>query len=112
MLVDRLMYDEGPADYYDPAFRNVLEDHMTYLRTDSKTQMIAIDPARAYKFEFDLYSLFASYNLPAHLHWVTMRLNSMLSPTELTRDLGTLLVPDTLTIERIRQAHVTTRRIN
>jgi len=47
-----------------------------------------------------------------HLHWLVMRMNDMTTPTEATKSIDHLLVPDFRTVERIRQSHVTTRRLN
>lgn len=111
MLVDNLMNDSGPLDYYDPSFRQVLEDHLSYLRNHPTTVMVNVEPARAYKFEFDLFSLLGVYTIPVHFHWLTMRMNKMVMPSEATKELRSLLVPDFAVVERIRQAHVTTRNI-
>lgn len=111
MDVDALMVDDGPPIYYDGAFRNVLEDHMTFLRTHPLTQVLVVDPAQAYRFEGDLFGLLSRYNLPPHFHWVTMRMNKMSTPTEASASLSSLLIPDHTTVEHIRQSHMTRRRI-
>lgn len=112
MKVDSLMRNLGASIYYDPDFRNVLEAHMTYLRTHPTTVTLNIDPSKAYKYEFDLFSLFAEMNIPTYLHWLTMRMNQMTAPTDATRELDFLLVPDQTTVSRIAQSHRTTRKIS
>ena len=111
MKVNKLMLAEGPSDYYDPTFRGVLEDHLSYLRNLSTTSMINVEPSRAYKFEFDLFSLLNSYNVPPQYQWLIMRMNKMVMPTELKRDMLYLFVPDFTEVEGIRQAFRTTRSI-
>lgn len=112
MQVNNLMNDSGPLDYYDPAFRQVLEDHLTYLREHPSTTILTIEPARAYKYEADLFSLLSAYSVPVHYHSLIMRMNKMVVPTEATKDLRSLLVPEFSIVERIRQAHVTTRKVS
>ena len=111
MLIDKLMNDSGPGIYYDDGFRNVLEDHMTYLRAHPKTTQLSVDPAKLYQFEFDLFGLLQMYNIPAELHWLTMRMNEMHAPTDVRDDITYLLVPDLTTVNRIRQSHMTNTRV-
>jgi len=112
MQIDNLMIAAGPSIYYSQSFRDVLEDHLTYLKNHSTTNVLSIEPMKAYKYEFDLYSLLREYNIPTHLHWLVMRLNDMVSPTDATVKIDHLIIPDFSTVDRIRQSHVTTRRIN
>ena len=41
MSVNSLAIDTGPSIYYDPSFRNVLEDHWSVLRNSGKTTMVS-----------------------------------------------------------------------
>lgn len=113
MQIDQLMTDPGASAniFYDPTFRNVLEDHMSFLRADSRTKQLNIEPEQAYRFEGDLFGLLAYYKLPAYMHWVTMRMNQMSSPQDAGRDITLLVFPDERTLSQIRQSHMTTRRI-
>lgn len=112
MSIDSLMSAQGASIYYDLSFRNVLEDHLTYLKNLESTTVLAIEPIIAYKYKFDLYSLLFHYNIPMHLHWLVMRLNDFLSPTEATSELTSLLIPNSSVIEQIRQSHLSTRRVS
>lgn len=111
MSINELMLSAGPNIYYDDSFRNVLEDHLWYLKNHASTNVLSIEPIKAYKYEYDLYGLLNSYSINMNLHWIIMRLNNMTDPTEVTRDLKMLLIPDIRVIEQIRQSHMTTRRI-
>jgi hypothetical protein len=112
MDVDKLMIQDGSKIYYDPDFRNVLEDHLTFLKTHSTTRNIVMDPQRVYKYESDLFGLLNDYNVPVSLHWLTMRMNDMTSPTDADLSITTLLLPDSSTVDQIRQSHMTTRKVN
>lgn len=110
MRIDSLMRDPGPSVYYDQDFRNVLEAHMTVLR-QSAAEFLNVDPASAYKYEFDFFSLLAYHKVPDHLHWVVMRMNNFHSPTDNTREIASLLLPDQRVVSRILSSHRTTRKI-
>jgi len=110
MLVDNLMRDPGASIYYDPDFRNVLEAHMTVLRQNVR-EIVAIDPAAAYKYEFDFFSLLSFHKVPDNMHWIVMRMNNFTSPTDNDRTISNLLLPDTQLVARIASAHKTKRTI-
>ena len=112
MSIDSLMAIQGASVYYGPSFRNVLEDHLTYLKGLDSTTVINVEPIVAYKYEFDLYSLLFYYDIPMHLHWLVMRLNGFTSPTEATADITSLLIPDSTVVDQIRQSHMSTRRVS
>jgi hypothetical protein len=109
MAIDSLLFDEGASVYYDESFRNVIEDHMTYLRTHPRTGMRVVEPGRAYKYEADFYGLLQFYNIPAALHWTVLRMNRLTSPSEFSLDIETILVPDPDVIEHLRSSHMSTR---
>lgn len=111
MLIDSLMQDDGASIYYDEDFRNVLEDHMTYLRALSSTTTLALDVGKVYKYEHDLFGLLADYGIPMQLHWVVMRLNKMSTPTDLRQDQTALLIPDASVVDKIRQSHMSSRKL-
>jgi hypothetical protein len=111
MAITSLMLPDGPTDYYDQGFRNVLEDHFPLLRASNETEVHTVEPDRAYRFEFDLFGLFNSYSIPAHLHWPIMRMNKMSNPNEVTRDFSSFLLPNATKLEQIRQAYTSSRRI-
>lgn len=112
MSVNDLAFDAGASAYYDADFRNVLEDHMGYLRSHASTRTIVVDPGQAYKYEFDLYGYLLSVGVPANLHWVVLRLNKLTTPMDFTMQLSQLLVADAGLVDKIRQSHMSTRRLS
>ncbi|EKD89522.1 MAG: hypothetical protein ACD_33C00046G0003 [uncultured bacterium] len=112
MKIDSLMTNTGPAIFHDQAFLAVLEDHMSYLRSHPTTVVLNIDPNKAYKYEFDLNGLLLLYSVPTYLHWLTMRMNNMTSPTDYRKDKLILLVPNDGIVGHIRQSHTSTRRVD
>lgn len=112
MTIEKLLAEAGPVIDYDDGFRAVLEDHMTYLRNSSSTTPIMVKPGEAYKYEADLFGLLSHLNIPQNLHWVTMRVNDMTSPTHAKADIQTLLIPSETVIGQIRQTHQTTHKLS
>lgn len=111
MSVNDLAFDAGASAYYDADFRNVLEDHMSFLRKHSSTRTIVVDPGQAYKYEYDLYGYLLSVGIPANLHWVVLRLNKLTTPTDFSLQLSQLMVPDAGMLDKIRQSHMSTRKL-
>jgi len=104
MSLKTLLIDDGPSDFYDQSFRNTLEDLMSILRTSKKLTLASITPIQGVVHEGDLFSLLQELRVPAHLHWLTMRINHYVSPHDYRRDKLTLYVPNASELEVYRQA--------
>lgn len=102
MDINKLSVGLDNLDYYDEGFRNVLEDHFSYLKTLPSTKQVSIDGYLAVRYEFDFYGLMQQQNVPAHLHWLVMRLSGYTSPDQMTSDLQSYVLPDPNFIEQIR----------
>jgi hypothetical protein len=105
------MLDPGADIFYEDGLRNVLEDHMTYLRGHKDTQIMAVDPMQVYVHKFDLIGLLNVLRIPMYLHWVVMRMNKIDTFTQVPSDLTQLLVPSTREVSMIQQTYTTTYRI-
>lgn len=110
--IDSLMSDQGADVYYSDGFRNVLEDHMTYLRTHQLTRVLDVTPKQAERFEYDLIGLLNELEVPVTLHWIVARMNHFDSIHEVPADLGSLLAPDPKEISKLLQSYNTTNKIN
>jgi hypothetical protein len=101
------MFDSGPSVYYTDGFRQVLEDHMTYLRQHQSTQLMSVSPQAAWENDQDLFGFLQVVNLQPQLHWVTMRMNNFSSPTEFGTSVTQLLIPSSVVLEQLRSAYMT-----
>jgi hypothetical protein len=97
----------GSEVYWDEDWHVTLESLLLFLMNSNNSQTIQIDPHDAYKYEGDLWSLLQAYNQPPQYFWPIMRANGMYSPTELTRDVTSLIIPAATFIEQIRQLYQT-----
>lgn len=76
------MINTGPSVFYDPAFRNMIEDHLSYLRARADNDVITVEPLVAYKYAGDFFGLMMHHGvLPQH-HWIVMRVNDLISPQD------------------------------
>lgn len=108
MPINQLLVNTGAAIYYDAAFRRVLETHMGLLRNLASTQLVAIEPQLAYKYEFDFYGMLQERGVAEHLHWVILRVNDMVDPREFKSTMDRFLVPAPEVVDSIRRLHMTT----
>lgn len=111
MKINDMAAPAGADIYYDPSFRAMLEDHMTFLRNHSETQTIEISDHDAYKWEGDLSGLLSKYNVDRSLHWVVMRMNNFVSPADNKDTLKLMLIPSIACIDRLRSVYVTQNKI-
>lgn len=112
MKIDSLIVEDSPVNYFSDEFRRVLEDHMSFLRSDSSTRIVSIEPMNAYRYEFDLFGLLRELGVSQYMHWIVMRLNNLTSPTDVTKSLTQLLIPNAGVIDKIRQSHFSSRRVS
>jgi hypothetical protein len=110
--VDSMMLQPGADVFYTDGLRNVLEDHMTYLRTHANTRVIDITPIQAHRYEFDLIGLLNELMIEPYLHWTVARMNHFNSFTEVPEDLTKLLVPDSKEINKLQQIYNTTNTLS
>jgi hypothetical protein len=110
--IDGLMIQEGANVYYTDGFRNILEDHMTYLRTHPTTRTLDVTPKQAEKYEYDLIGLLNELEIPMYLHWVVARANSFNSVNEVPSDLVSLLIPDHKEVAKLQQTYQISSKIS
>lgn len=111
MQIDSIATSSGTDIYYDQNFRNILEDHMTFLRTSNELNVLNVEPSMAYKYEGDLFGLLFHYNIIFEQHWIIMRLNNMTNPNQTKSTLSLLLIPTRAMLERIRSVYMTKDRV-
>jgi hypothetical protein len=111
MALTDLMVNAGDDLFYNPGFRNVMEDHMEYLRTRYSAVAI-LNPDEAYQWRGDFFGLLDGRGYNRKYHWIILRLNQYTSPLQFTEDTLAILVPDFAEIDRIAQAHQVVSKIS
>jgi hypothetical protein len=107
MQVDNLMMNYGSSVYYTDDLRNVLEDFMTYFRTNPTTQTMTVDPGDAVRYESDFYALLTYLNIAPQYHFPILRINNMTASTDYRSTMTSFLVPDLGEVQRIAQTEQT-----
>lgn len=111
MLIDQFLIQDDSAIYYDPDFRNMIEDHLSFLRVNTSTRVEQIDPHDALVNEFDLFSYLLARGYKAYQHWIIMRMNFMTATTDMNADITQLLIPDPIVIGQLMSSFKTGRKI-
>ena len=80
--------------FYDETFRKMIEDHMGIIMANSF--LYNIEPRMAAAWRGDFYGMLTENvsDLPVAWHWITLRLNGLLSPTDYSGQGGKILVPN------------------
>ena len=102
MQIFKTMITGGPSIYYDPAFRNMIEDHMTWLRGRSGNTIVDVEPMVAYKYAGDFFGLLMHFNILPQYHWITMRMNQYVSPQDYSDEMLSFVTPSGEDCERLR----------
>ncbi len=106
--LDQFLKEAVPAVVYDESFMDVLEDHLTWFKTSSKTTTVAVTPNQADVYSFDLAGLLIALNVPLRVHWLVMRMNDYTSFCENDNTLTSLLLPDLATFDQLSQVQQAT----
>lgn len=103
--------EAGPAAYYTPQFRVVLEDHMTFLREHPNRSILKVENQVAYKFAGDLFGMLTHYEVEEQFQWIIMRMNHLTSPTDFREGMEVFIIPPFDVIERLRNVHMTQSKL-
>lgn len=82
-------------------FKTILEHWLETIKSNPANVIINIQPIDASRFEYDLYGLLRVYKTPVELHWITMRVNGLMSSMDYRADMVTIIVPSPELIEEI-----------
>lgn len=105
------LISSGAALYYSREFRNMIEDHLQWILTQSTTHVITVEAGIAYKFAGDLEGVLRYYNVSNEYHWIAMRLNGMTSPSDYRDNMLQLRVANPEVIERLASGFLSQSKI-
>lgn len=106
MDINKLAINTGDDLYYTKGFMDVLEAHMQYLRSSTKTTSYAVDKDIAYIYQGDLYGYLNYRGVSQKLHWIAMRLNGYYSPFEFKPTVDYLMIPSSQDVELIKISYM------
>lgn len=93
MLINNLVFKSAPKEYYSDKFRIVLDSHLHLFQNSNMHSIITIDKGKAYVWEGDFYGLLDDLKIDRKLHWLTMRLNNIVSQFNFDIDISFLKIP-------------------
>lgn len=105
-LIDQLNINDS-LGYFEPAFRQVLEEHLGLIRTYGISQVLSVPSMLALRFQGDYFGLLTEMRVPVYLHWVTLRLNGLLSPADSSVDTTSVQTVDSTYIKRLYNTYKT-----
>lgn len=75
-LIDSML-NPGPEIYYDPEFRNVFEDHLSWLHNERRSSITitTTDENTGARFAGDWRGLMTELGIVPHMAWFHMRIN-------------------------------------
>jgi len=100
--IHSLQQNNGNPEYYSTEFKQLLEDHLPNIKTRYMRTFVPTEEQNM-RAEGDFYGLLTEHNIPMDLHWVTMRINGLTSPTDYEGNLATVFIPDASVISGLLQ---------
>lgn len=92
--------------YYDIGLMDHLEQHLGYIKDQGLT-LVTIKETVAYKHEGNFYGILHELNIPANLHYITMRINDLLNSGDYDGYDTTIKLPEYGIIEQLKAQYLT-----
>lgn len=108
MDINNLAETTNPV-YSDPKFIDLVESHMTYLRSHPNAGHLTITPLEADIYTGDFYGLLQSYHFPSWAHYLILRVNGYLSQTDYDGKYMTFLIPPMDEVELLREVFLSSQ---
>ena len=102
-----ILNDNSRNVFYETGFRNLIEEHLTYLRDNKSVETIMVEHNLRYKFEHDLYGYLTAKDYPREYHWIILRVNDFHTTSEFTKETTMLIVPNLTQVENLIKVYKT-----
>lgn len=103
LTISKQIKPVGPASFYTAAWRNLVENHLEYLRTHPATQKVDLKDNSGYHFRGDFFGLLNYAGIPPEYHWAIMRVNNYNSTAEFKENTLFFIVPDPIELNRLNK---------
>lgn len=106
------MTNPGPSVYYEQQFRNVFEDHLSFILNNRASNIYSatVDPNTAARFAGDFRGLMLSLGIFPFLHWYNMRINGYTSTSDYDGSQLTLDLLNDKVIVQLAKSYKTSRK--
>lgn len=106
--------DSSDQIYYDPSFKNILEQHLPHFRERAlgEYQLTAqLEDNIAVKCDGDFRKVCIELGVPQYLHWLTLRINKLKNYSDYRKTQKTVVLVEDDLLNRLRLIHTTTHQI-
>lgn len=100
-LYELLTYNSASFPMFEPVVKNIMTQHLQYLKTAGVTREAIIDNKYKGKYYGDFYAVLSELGLDPKYHYLTMLLNGLTNPIEFINQFDTVFIPDTDIIDQI-----------
>ena len=100
------LYPQSQEIYYLHAWRNTIEDHLSWLK--KRAELHRVNPNKAYVFQNNLSAYLQDMNIPFKHHWIIMRMNNMMYNWDFKEDTQILLMPTDSDIDYLTNCYTST----
>jgi hypothetical protein len=110
MNIDQLNYNPGESIYYDADFHTFILSYYMYFMDPINNLLTTtvIEPGIALKYTGDFIGLLNYTGIDPEYHWFVMFINGLRSPTQMNKNLLSLLVPSTSELEILKNLYTST----
>lgn len=84
-----------------PLFRNLIEDHLTWLAQHPSNSVRAVSAHQIEVYDFDWVGLLSALGIDPNLHYAVIRMNGGKSLTDVPHNLRSVKVPDIKIIQNL-----------
>lgn len=109
--IQNLMNRDGEKITYTLAYRQMIEDHLAYLRNQNSNEIITIRPDVGWRYHGDLHGVLNHYEFDWDMHWIIMRVNNYQSAHEFDYQDQELIIPSSTVISDLTKQHRARRKL-
>lgn len=102
----------GPVAYYDSKFRNVFEDHLSFIvnKEPGSVSVVNIDPNTGARYAGDWKGLMTELSVYPQMHWYNLRLNGYTCSSDYDGSQLNISILDVSVVERLLASFRTVRK--
>lgn len=105
--VSSLQIEIGEIYYFSDEFRNVIENHLTYLKNISSTRLLPIPDHSRVKYVGDFYGLLQEMGVRHDMFWICLRVNGLHEIADSTDNMVDIFIPSKVSIDTLLNRYLT-----
>lgn len=101
MTILKKMVAIGDPNFYTSKYRQMIEDHIIFLRNHKTNSIVTLAPMVSFKYAADFYGLLFHLKVPMEYHYAILRLNNYRNPSDFQGTEESILICDTELLKRL-----------